>query len=312
MALKDKWIDKIDGVDDNSAEDINQVAHAVIELENKYDNDNGGGTSIDVTAEVGQTIIVKEVDANGKPTKWESADYQPRTHYETVLEETTVFEKSFTVDSGGMWTEMSAVSLTFGETYRITCNSVVYESVCFCAVYEGMNVNCVGNPAIFQAGDNNNIPFVFGHAPDVGLTAFGGIVGDVSLKVEHIVREYATLKQEYLPKGSQTYILTLPKGAFGEVPVWSEMHEITSIPYDDLADILWHGGDLLIDYSNCMNESLSGFSYRNKVSFWKYVEGEGLMVIIPVDVSRNASSNELNVDYTEIVFPIGTWTPPTV
>lgn len=37
----------------------------------------GGGTSIDVTAEVGQTIVVKEVDANGKPTKWESADYPP-------------------------------------------------------------------------------------------------------------------------------------------------------------------------------------------------------------------------------------------
>lgn len=35
----------------------------------------GGGTSIDVTAEVGQTIIVKEVDASGKPTMWESAEY---------------------------------------------------------------------------------------------------------------------------------------------------------------------------------------------------------------------------------------------
>ena len=34
MALKEKWIDKINGVDENSAEDINQVAHAVIDLEN--------------------------------------------------------------------------------------------------------------------------------------------------------------------------------------------------------------------------------------------------------------------------------------
>lgn len=41
----------------------------------------GGSASIDVTATVGQTIIVKEVDSNGKPTKWESADYQPRTHW---------------------------------------------------------------------------------------------------------------------------------------------------------------------------------------------------------------------------------------
>lgn len=34
----------------------------------------GGGASIDVTAKVGQTIVVKEVDANGKPTEWAAAD----------------------------------------------------------------------------------------------------------------------------------------------------------------------------------------------------------------------------------------------
>lgn len=38
--LKDLWVDKIDGVDVNSAEDINAVAHAVIDLE----NGGGGGT----------------------------------------------------------------------------------------------------------------------------------------------------------------------------------------------------------------------------------------------------------------------------
>ena len=33
MALKGNWKDKINGVDKNNADDINQVAHAVIELE---------------------------------------------------------------------------------------------------------------------------------------------------------------------------------------------------------------------------------------------------------------------------------------
>lgn len=37
MALKDKWVDKINGVDINSADDINQVAHAVMELEKNSD-----------------------------------------------------------------------------------------------------------------------------------------------------------------------------------------------------------------------------------------------------------------------------------
>lgn len=38
MALTGKWTDKVDGVDDNSAEDINQVAQAVIELEETISN----------------------------------------------------------------------------------------------------------------------------------------------------------------------------------------------------------------------------------------------------------------------------------
>lgn len=33
MALKDTWIDRVDGVDDVSAKDPNEIAHAVIDLE---------------------------------------------------------------------------------------------------------------------------------------------------------------------------------------------------------------------------------------------------------------------------------------
>lgn len=55
---------------------------------------SGGGAGIDVTAEVGQTIVVTEVDDEGKPTKWEAVDYQPRTHWDEkvaeVLAETTL------------------------------------------------------------------------------------------------------------------------------------------------------------------------------------------------------------------------------
>ena len=35
MALKDIWTDKIDGVDDVLAEDTNNIAHSVIDLENE-------------------------------------------------------------------------------------------------------------------------------------------------------------------------------------------------------------------------------------------------------------------------------------
>ena len=38
MALKDEWIDKVNGVDDVNAEDINLIAQAVIAIENKPQN----------------------------------------------------------------------------------------------------------------------------------------------------------------------------------------------------------------------------------------------------------------------------------
>lgn len=41
MALKGKWTDKTDGIDIASAEDINSVAHAVIELEDGIENVSG-------------------------------------------------------------------------------------------------------------------------------------------------------------------------------------------------------------------------------------------------------------------------------
>jgi hypothetical protein len=63
----------------------------------------GGSTAggVDVTAEVGQTIVVKEVDENGKPTKWKAVDYleplagstkdiTPMQVYEAILEKRPV------------------------------------------------------------------------------------------------------------------------------------------------------------------------------------------------------------------------------
>lgn len=38
MALKDTWVDKENGIDDVDAEPINDIANAVIELENENGN----------------------------------------------------------------------------------------------------------------------------------------------------------------------------------------------------------------------------------------------------------------------------------
>lgn len=220
--LKDTWVDKKDGVDINSAEDINQVAHAVIDLEKEAENKdetgihigpeaptNGeqiwidtdeegaedGGTSIDVTAEVGQTIIVKEVDANGKPTKWESADYQPRTHYKTetvVLPETTGV---FSEDDGTFI--LPFVQLIGGAEYKVVYNGVEYISQ---SVDTGEGEILFGNtPLMVETGDNG-IPFMGGMAADVE-DSFGMVVPidgaeTVTLSITQV--EYTPIPREYL------------------------------------------------------------------------------------------------------------------
>lgn len=84
-----------------------------------------GGGGVDVSASVGQTIVVKEVDANGKPTKWEAADYQPRTHWSeetVVLEETTIIPNE---EGELMFTPLAVPSV--GDICKVTYNGTEYE-----------------------------------------------------------------------------------------------------------------------------------------------------------------------------------------
>lgn len=54
MALKDTWVDKVDGVDEVSAEDPNQIAHAVIELEESL---GAIDSALDAIIEIQETLI---------------------------------------------------------------------------------------------------------------------------------------------------------------------------------------------------------------------------------------------------------------
>lgn len=102
MALKDKWVDKVDGVDIASAEDINQVAQAVIELERKTDGIKvptklseltGDATHRTVTdaektawnAKLGQSDLQAATNAALKQAK-ESGEFDGKSAYEYAQE----------------------------------------------------------------------------------------------------------------------------------------------------------------------------------------------------------------------------------
>ena len=138
-----------------------QVNELVGKLEQSSPNYN-------MIAEVGQTIVVKAVDEDGKPTAWEAADYQPRTHYsETgmidVLPETTVTVDPDPTNSTNIHVDLELVE---GNTYTVVWNGTEY--TCVAQVYseddgtgDTMNVGlALGNSNALTGGESTNEPFV--------------------------------------------------------------------------------------------------------------------------------------------------------
>ena len=115
---------------------------------------------VDVTTEVGQTIIVKEVDANGKPTKWESADYQPRTHWEEYAElsPSTTITPFYYEALGLPLGNMADFDIVIGNKYKVTFDGVEYECEAFMASMAGMSAPAFGNTLV-AGGADTGYPF---------------------------------------------------------------------------------------------------------------------------------------------------------
>ena len=111
-----------------------------------------GGGGVDVTAEVGQTIMVEEVDSNGKPTKWKAVDYQPRTHWSEVV---TDFPETQLTDTGeGAFVAEAQFSIISGEEYIVTYNGVKYS----CSPFTSGSDTMLGNGSVLGFADNG-LPF---------------------------------------------------------------------------------------------------------------------------------------------------------
>ena len=126
-------------------------------------NGGGGNANIDVTAAVGQTIRVKAVDENGKPTEWEAVDYQKKIcgdELAYIIPETTIEGSSIetTVDE----------LLVEGETYVVNWEGVDYTCECFAVSGDGVTITFIGNSLAFD-GENTGEPF------DIGTTVVDGI-----------------------------------------------------------------------------------------------------------------------------------------
>ena len=176
-------------------------------LPKEYLPDDIGG-SIDVTAEVGQTIIVKEVDENGKPTKWEAADYFDFIHEIIPLTTfTPLYEEGYGAYIYGFYGELNASNgLEVGREYTVIFDGVKYVCTAKNAAAMGMSVIFIGNGMI--AGlENTGEPFVLASTIVDGAVwdgvAFLGFDGN-----SHTVRlTTQKIPEKYLPTNGAPYYI---------------------------------------------------------------------------------------------------------
>ena len=129
-------------------------------------DDVGGSANIDVTAEVGQTIIVEEVDANGKPTKWKAAEFQEKICGGEIVE---LFNATLTglAESEVL---MEGFTMQAGKTYYVTWNGVEYTSVCV-EVPDTGGVCYIGNGVVAGLEDTGE-PFCIAYGTEDGINFF--------------------------------------------------------------------------------------------------------------------------------------------
>lgn len=132
----------------------------------------GGGANIDVVASVGQTIVVEEVDADGKPTKWKAAEYQERTHWkeegkvQVLACETHISKLNATYGAYAFGLSFNAHldSIPLTSVYSVEYDGVEYKNL---AAVELQGIHFFGNlyflnSALGTSFENTGEPFVLG------------------------------------------------------------------------------------------------------------------------------------------------------
>jgi hypothetical protein len=115
MALKEKWVDKQDNVDDVLAEDINEIAHAVIGLENETLPTNPVVLADMTTTEQAVSVVVPLSDDVRKYSRLLIT--LTMKHYGTATSPSIMFFDTVTEDSYGQLTSIKGL---FNETSATT------------------------------------------------------------------------------------------------------------------------------------------------------------------------------------------------
>lgn len=153
-------------------------------------------------ASIGQTLIVKAVDENGKPTAWESADYQQRTHWSEVAGTPLVEEQTAS--------SLPKINLINGRYYLVVWDGVEYVCECKICTYKDTSSDgetCghyIGNPSRIEwsrvPGTDNGIPFTVVKEDWGGLSCYYDDSETHTISIYQV--DMNKIPAEYLPSGS--------------------------------------------------------------------------------------------------------------
>ena len=182
-----------------------EISHYNV-LPDKYLSDDI--VRISDTVSVGQTIVAKSVDADGKPVEWESAEYQPRTHWVDSVDETMlVEEQTLTIDEDYASFDGSLV-LEVGKTYAVSFNGTVYE--CVARYYDYWDCVLLGNSTICNNEDiSSGEPFAIDIYSDGTFYLNVTNSGTYTVSISEITENIHKLDSKYLHIATDEDIMDL-------------------------------------------------------------------------------------------------------
>ena len=174
----------------------------------------GGGGNIDVTAKVGQTIVVDEVDGNGTPLAWKAADLQERTHY-AVSEPITVLNGTYQLaDNIYMEQNGESIPLAVGETYTVVFDGQTYVCECKKSSFSGLSAIAIGNLYLMNQTDGYTPePFAIAGIENVGWGIISMSNGSHTVKVTGTVDTFVQkIPEKFYENTKPLYVELFPLG----------------------------------------------------------------------------------------------------
>ena len=156
ILLKINSVSLITEVNAESTNESVPTAKAVYDALRDIDIPSGTDISLGVTAIVGQTIKVKAVDADGKPTAWEAVNMAAGEAWETLAETTLEQESVPILDIGAMASSFSRLRFYF--TFPIV-ESV--EKVNVSLAIPNSTTGPAYNVAVINRGNNKSESWAF-------------------------------------------------------------------------------------------------------------------------------------------------------